>query len=142
MRAIERVTDDKSCWKRIRYLPARSRIRPLYGAVDFRVVRRRPCAKSGILLTYHVLEIAAGTGVVTCASAPKLFLGASYVVTDLNQPMVDYAASRQPPDTRIKLRQADALALPFENAAISFVASSARCSFPTAHLVTAKQSES
>jgi hypothetical protein len=35
------------------------------------------------------------------------------------QPMIDYAASRQPPDTRIKWRQADALALPFENAARS-----------------------
>jgi ubiquinone/menaquinone biosynthesis C-methylase UbiE len=68
-----------------------------------------------------VLEIAAGTGVVTRALAPKLFLGASYVVTDLNQPMVDYAASRQPPDTRIKWRQADALALPFENAAFDLV---------------------
>ena len=35
--------------------------------------------------------------------------------------MVDYAASRQPPDTRIKWRQADALALPFENAAFDLV---------------------
>ena len=64
-----------------------------------------------------VLEIAAGTGVVTRALAPKLFLGASYVVTDLNQPMLDYAASRQAPDSRITWRQADALALPFEDAA-------------------------
>src|SRR5262245_4161571 len=61
-----------------------------------------------------VLEIAAGTGVVARALAPRLSPGASYVVTDLNQPMLDYAASRQPPDSRIKWRQADALALPFE----------------------------
>jgi len=46
--------------------------------------------------------------------APKLSLDASYVVTDLNQLMLDYAASRQAPDSRIKWRQADALALPFE----------------------------
>ena len=46
---------------------------------------------------------------------------ASYIVTDLNQPMVDYAASRQPADTRIKWRQADALALPFENGAFDLV---------------------
>ena len=46
---------------------------------------------------------------------------ASYIVTDLNQPMLDYAASRQPPDSRIKWRQADALALPFENAAFDLV---------------------
>lgn len=68
-----------------------------------------------------VLETAAGTGVVTRALAPKLSPGASYVVTDLNQPMLDYAASRQAPDSRIKWRQADALALPFENTAFDLV---------------------
>ena len=68
-----------------------------------------------------VLEIAAGTGVVTRALAPKLSPDASYIVTDLNQPMLDYAASRQAPDSRIQWRQADALALPFENAAFDLV---------------------
>jgi ubiquinone/menaquinone biosynthesis C-methylase UbiE len=68
-----------------------------------------------------VLEIAAGTGVVTRALAPKLSPAATYVVTDLNQPMLDYAASRQPLDSRIRWRQADALALPFENAAFDLV---------------------
>jgi len=68
-----------------------------------------------------ILEIAAGSGVVTRALAPRLSGGASYMVTDLNLPMVDYAASRQPPDTRIKWRQADALALPFANAEFDLV---------------------
>jgi ubiquinone/menaquinone biosynthesis C-methylase UbiE len=68
-----------------------------------------------------VLETAAGSGVVTRALAPKLPSGANYTATDLNQPMVDYAASRQPPDTRIEWRQADALALPFEDAAFDLV---------------------
>lgn len=68
-----------------------------------------------------VLEIAAGTGVVTRALAPKLPSGANYVVTDLSQPMLDYAASRQGPDSRIQWRQADALALPFEDAAFDLV---------------------
>jgi ubiquinone/menaquinone biosynthesis C-methylase UbiE len=68
-----------------------------------------------------VLEIAAGTGVVTRALAPKLSPNASYVVTDLNQTMLDYAASRQAPDRRIEWRQADAMALPFENAAFDLV---------------------
>jgi ubiquinone/menaquinone biosynthesis C-methylase UbiE len=67
------------------------------------------------------LEIAAGTGVVTRALAPKLSPDASYIVTDLNQPMLDYAASRQGPDARIKWRQADALALPFEKASFDVV---------------------
>ncbi len=68
-----------------------------------------------------VLETAAGSGVVTRALAPGLPAGASYVVTDLNQPMLDYAASRQGTDSRIQWRQADALALPFENAAFDLV---------------------
>ncbi|MGQ3240852.1 methyltransferase, partial [Shinella sp.] len=46
------------------------------------------------------LEIAAGTGVVTRALAPKLTPDTSYVVTDLNQAMLDYARSRQPADNR------------------------------------------
>jgi len=68
-----------------------------------------------------VLETAAGTGVVTRALAPKLSSGARYVVTDLNQPMLDYAASQQGLDDRLEWRQADALALPFENAAFDLV---------------------
>lgn len=68
-----------------------------------------------------VLETAAGTGVVTRVLAPRLSSGASYVVSDLNQPMLDYAASRQTPDSRIQWRQADALALPFEDRTFDLV---------------------
>jgi ubiquinone/menaquinone biosynthesis C-methylase UbiE len=68
-----------------------------------------------------VLETAAGTGVVTRALSPRLSRGARYVVTDLNQPMLDYAASQQAPDSRIEWRQADALALPFEDGAFDLV---------------------
>jgi ubiquinone/menaquinone biosynthesis C-methylase UbiE len=68
-----------------------------------------------------VLEIAAGSGAVTRALAPKLSGNASYVVTDLNQPMIDYAASRQPADARLSWRQADALALPFKDASFDLV---------------------
>ena len=77
--------------------------------------------RAAFLSPNAVLETAAGTGVVTRALAPKLSPRASYIVTDLNQPMLDYAASRQGPDSRIKWRQADALALPFENAAFDLV---------------------
>ena len=68
-----------------------------------------------------VLETAAGSGVVTRALASKLSPDASYVVTDLNQPMLDYAATRQEQDDRITWRQADAQALPFEDAAFDLV---------------------
>ena len=62
-----------------------------------------------------VLETAAGTGVLTRALAAKLPARAHIVATDLNQPMLDRAASRQPDDPRIEWRQADALKLPFED---------------------------
>jgi ubiquinone/menaquinone biosynthesis C-methylase UbiE len=68
-----------------------------------------------------VLETAAGSGVVTRALAPRLSPDARYVVTDLNQPMLDYATNRQAADNRITWRKADALALPFEDAAFDLV---------------------
>ena len=68
-----------------------------------------------------VLETAAGSGVVTRALAPKLSAETRYVVTDLNQPMLDYAAARQGSDNRIEWRQADALDLPFEDASFDIV---------------------
>jgi ubiquinone/menaquinone biosynthesis C-methylase UbiE len=68
-----------------------------------------------------VLETAAGSGVVTRALAPLLGEQARYVVTDLNQPMLDHAASRQEPDARIEWQRADALDLPFADATFDAV---------------------
>ena len=69
-----------------------------------------------------VLETAAGTGVLTRAIASRLPAQARIVATDLNQPMLDHAAARQPHDGRIVWRQADALALPFEDQTFDVVA--------------------
>lgn len=69
----------------------------------------------------NLLEIAAGTGVVTRALAPRLAPEASYFVTDLNPSMLDYARSRQPVDGRLRWQQADAMALPFEDAVFDLV---------------------
>lgn len=68
-----------------------------------------------------ILETAAGSGVVTRALAPRLSPDTSYIVTDLNQPMLDYAAARQVTDSRISWRKADAQALPFEDASFDLV---------------------
>ena len=68
-----------------------------------------------------VLETAAGSGVVTRALIAKLVPDAHYTVTDLNQPMLDYAATRLPNDKRIIWRQADAQALPFTNGTFDVV---------------------
>lgn len=63
----------------------------------------------------NVLETAAGSGVVTRALAPLLGNGTHYVVTDLNQPMLDRAAKQQPQGNELEWRQADALELPFDD---------------------------
>lgn len=78
-------------------------------------------ARAASLTPNALLETAAGTGVLTRALAPKLSTGVRYVATDLNQPMLDFAASRQLADSRIKWRQADALALPFDAAEFDLV---------------------
>ena len=60
----------------------------------------------------RVLEIAAGTGVVTRRMAAVLSESVSIVATDLNQPMVDLASAigtKRP----VEWRQADAMQLPF-----------------------------
>ena len=59
-----------------------------------------------------VLEIAAGTGVVTRALASVLPDSVSIVATDLNQPMLDHASAVET-KRAIKWRQADAVQLPF-----------------------------
>jgi ubiquinone/menaquinone biosynthesis C-methylase UbiE len=69
-----------------------------------------------------VLETAAGTGVLTRAIAAVLPVQARIVATDLNQPMLDYAAAREQVPGRITWRQADAQALPFEDQGFDAVA--------------------
>ncbi|MFK0208298.1 class I SAM-dependent methyltransferase [Agrobacterium sp. NPDC090283] len=77
--------------------------------------------RAAALMPVDVLEVAAGTGAVTRELAPRLLPAANYVVTDLNQPMLDFAAAQQAPDHRIKWQQADAQILPFGNAGFDLV---------------------
>ncbi len=68
----------------------------------------------------RVLEIAAGTGVVTRALAAALPERVAIVATDLNQPMLDIAAVVGTPRP-VEWRQADALNLPFADGAFDAV---------------------
>lgn len=68
-----------------------------------------------------VLETAAGSGVVTRALASRIPEDSRYVVTDLNQAMLDHATARQGSNERIIWRQADALDLPFDDASFDAV---------------------
>src|SRR5687767_11900586 len=68
----------------------------------------------------RVLEVAAGTGVVTRAMASALPAQVSIVATDLNQAMIDHAAAVG--TTRaVEWRQADAMRLPFDAAGFDAV---------------------
>ena len=62
----------------------------------------------------RVLEVAAGTGVVTRHLARKLRQEAFIVATDLNQPMLDQAAAIGT-SRAVEWRQADAMQLPFQD---------------------------
>lgn len=68
----------------------------------------------------RVLELAAGTGVVTRALAARLPADTSIVATDLNQPMLDTAAARGTARP-VTWRQADAMQLPFADASVDLV---------------------
>jgi SAM-dependent methyltransferase len=79
---------------------------PYAADLALRTVRRHPS---------RVLEIAAGTGVVTRQLAKTLPPGVSIVATDLNQTMLDQATA-EGTSRPVEWRQADALQLPFPDA--------------------------
>jgi SAM-dependent methyltransferase len=68
----------------------------------------------------RVLELAAGTGVATRAMAAALPENTSIIATDLNQGMIDEAASLGT-SRPVEWRQADAMQLPFEEASFDLV---------------------
>jgi SAM-dependent methyltransferase len=84
---------------------------PYAADLALRTVRRHPA---------NVLEIAAGTGVVTRQLAEMLPPGVSIVATDLNQTMLDEAAAVGTSGP-VEWRQADALHLPFPDAVFDVV---------------------
>ena len=69
----------------------------------------------------RVLEVAAGTGVVTRAMDRELAADVTIVATDHNQPMLDHAR-RVGTRRAVQWQQADAMHLPFEDASFDAVA--------------------
>src|SRR5215469_7965949 len=65
------------------------------------------------LQTGRLLEVAAGTGIVTAALSAAL-PRVEITGTDLNQPMIDFASTKAEL-RRVNFRQADALDLPFDD---------------------------
>jgi ubiquinone/menaquinone biosynthesis C-methylase UbiE len=91
------------------------------GPLLFEPYARNLAARLADLDGGRVLETAAGTGIVTEALAARLAPAVALIATDLNQAMVDHAATK-PALRRAELRQADALALPFDDASFDAVA--------------------
>jgi len=77
-----------------------------------RIARARP---------RKLLETAAGTGIVTRELAAQLPADIGITATDLNEPMLAQAKAALP-DPRVEWQQADALALPFDDASFDIVA--------------------
>ena len=69
-----------------------------------------------------VLETAAGTGVLTAAMTSCLPAETRIVASDLNQAMLDHASAKPALQDRVIWKQADAQALPFDDATFDVVA--------------------
>ena len=79
----------------------------------------------------RVLEVAAGTGVVTRKLASVLPAGVSIVATDLNQPMLDMASEVGPSALCSGVRRMPRNSPSTMERLTPWCASSASCSFPT-----------
>lgn len=87
----------------------------------FEPYARDLAARAVALAPRSILEVAAGTGAVTRALAAGLPAETKLVATDLNQPMLDQARKQMATARHVVFRQADAQALPFEDAQFDLV---------------------
>ena len=90
------------------------------GPPQFEPYARDLAGRLGAMTDGDLLETAAGTGVLTRVLARTLPEAVRIIATDLNPARLDYAAA-QPGAARVSWQQADALALPFENASFDAV---------------------
>jgi SAM-dependent methyltransferase len=77
--------------------------------------------RAAALKPKRILEIAAGTGIVTRRLRDALPAEASLTATDLNAPMLEIARAKFRADEKVAFQPADALALPFPDASFDTV---------------------
>lgn len=105
--------------------------------IDFAADMARRVAASRAM---RVLEIAAGTGIVTRQLRDLLPTEAQLTATDLNPPMLEVARTKFQPGKRVDVQPADATALPFADAVFdAVVCQFGVMFFPDFHGVTAQQ---
>ena len=85
------------------------------GPFIFEHYARQMAKRCGALNPRHVLETAAGTGIVSKRVRQCIAPDCSLLATDLNQPMLDYAASKLGANGAIDFAVADACQLPFDD---------------------------
>ena len=91
------------------------------GPFIFEHYAQQMAARCGALNPRHVLETAAGTGIVSRFLRECIAPDCSLVATDLNQPMLDYAAAKLGTDAAIDFAAADACQLPFKDGEFDMV---------------------
>ena len=74
------------------------------------------------LAPQDVLELAAGTGIVSQRLRSKLPPGCKLTVTDLNEPMLELAKAKLPDTTNLAFQPADAMALPYADGSFDLIA--------------------
>lgn len=90
------------------------------GRLLFEPYAAEMAARLGEMPKGRILEVAAGTGIVTRAMAKALPKTVEIVATDLNQAMLDLAAQKLDAPN-VTWRQADAQALPFDDESFDVV---------------------
>lgn len=70
----------------------------------------------------NVLELAAGTGIVSQRLRRRLPPGCKLTVTDLNEPMLEVAKAKLSDTTNVAFQSADAMALPFADGSFDLIA--------------------
>lgn len=85
------------------------------GPFIFEHYARQMAERCAALNPRYVLETAAGTGIVSKAMRECIAPDCSILATDLNRPMLDYAATKFGSDAAIDFATADACQLPFED---------------------------
>ena len=83
------------------------------GPMFFEPYARDTAARLALARGGKLLEVAAGTGIVTRHLLTRLPEGGHLVATDIGEPMLEVARASIPADSRLEWRLADACALPF-----------------------------
>lgn len=95
----------------------------LLGPVLFADYAEEMARRTAALAPSRVLEVAAGTGIVSRALRDQLPAAAALTVTDLNAPMLEVAQQKFAAGEAVMFGTANALELPFEDGAFDVVVS-------------------